>query len=719
MPRRMRCLVPMLLAGLLSVVLPRAELAHAATFTVTTTTDAPHTTPVNGNCTSTLPGNPCTLRAAVQAANSLGGTQIINLGVTGTYVLAIQGSGEDNAATGDLDINGVNLTINNASQSAITLDASRLDRFFDIGPVSPAQLSISAVTIQNGFVADGGGGMRVGAESTLTLLQGAVTGNGAQAGIFGGAGGGILIATGGAATLTDVVVSGNTANGGGGLPFAGAGIGGGILSSGTLTLNRVTVSGNSAGSGCRSSNPSPSGSGGGISSGGALTATNVTISGNSAQAAGGGICRAGASRGGGLDAGSNTTLLNVTISGNAATGGGGISGSVPVTNTLLANNTGGNCNATLVSGGDNISSDSTCNLTGIGDRNNTDPMLGPLQDNGGFTPTQALLPGSPAIDAVTHNPCPPPNTDQRGFLRPGGPRCDIGAFELNAVSPTPTSTPTSTVTPTATPTSTATATAIPSRTATATTTPTHTSTPTAMLTATATPPAVLPVSPPPLSGQAGTPCATQVGQSCAISGAAAGSWTKTSSGTFRVTATGPANTAPRGTPRVFLPTTAGVESTPCAPLPAAAPFTTSCAGTTVGDLLQGGTVVVRFPLVGGGTFDVTGSVTGPAVAVPLAPAAVRVAPLLPSAPPLLLPPPPSPLVPVPAAVGRVGAAPPAIPLIPEGATGPLLLAGFGGLAALAAWRRKSHGNSETRAAARQARGRADAAHEQTASRQPD
>ena len=51
----------------------------------------------------------------------------------------------------------------------------------------------------------------------------------------------------------------------------------------------------------------------------------------------------------------------------------------------------------------------------------------PLQDNGGATPTHALLPDSPAIDAAASLNCPP--TDQRGVARPQGPRCDIGAFE--------------------------------------------------------------------------------------------------------------------------------------------------------------------------------------------------------------------------------------------------------------------------------------------------
>jgi hypothetical protein len=54
-----------------------------------------------------------------------------------------------------------------------------------------------------------------------------------------------------------------------------------------------------------------------------------------------------------------------------------------------------------------------------------DPALGPLQDNGGPTPTQALLAGSPALDVVPRtSTCRP---DQRGV--PRFVPCDIGAFE--------------------------------------------------------------------------------------------------------------------------------------------------------------------------------------------------------------------------------------------------------------------------------------------------
>ena len=70
---------------------------------------------------------------------------------------------------------------------------------------------------------------------------------------------------------------------------------------------------------------------------------------------------------------------------------------------------------TLVDLGHNISSDSSCNFTGTGSRNNVDPRILPLADNGGPTWTCALSPGSPAIDAGGTTGAPA--TDQRGLPR--------------------------------------------------------------------------------------------------------------------------------------------------------------------------------------------------------------------------------------------------------------------------------------------------------------
>jgi hypothetical protein len=105
-------------------------------------------------------------------------------------------------------------------------------------------------------------------------------------------------------------------------------------------------------------------------------------------------------------------------------------------NTLLSSSaTGDNCSGIAVTSlGHNLSSDDSCGLSGPGDLQNTDPLLGPLQDNGGPTLTHALLPGSPAIDAGDNGNAPA--TDQRGLPRimdgdgNGSFLADIGAYEL-------------------------------------------------------------------------------------------------------------------------------------------------------------------------------------------------------------------------------------------------------------------------------------------------
>jgi hypothetical protein len=101
----------------------------------------------------------------------------------------------------------------------------------------------------------------------------------------------------------------------------------------------------------------------------------------------------------------------------------------------------------VTSNGYNLSSDNGGGyLNGPGDQINTDPLLGPLQDNGGPTLTYALLPGSPAIDAGDPSFTPPPWYDQRGtdFWRVRNNRVDVGSFEVQngpALTPTPTPTP--------------------------------------------------------------------------------------------------------------------------------------------------------------------------------------------------------------------------------------------------------------------------------------
>src|SRR6266581_4282203 len=203
--------------------------------------------------------------------------------------------------------------------------------------------------------------------------------------------------------------------------------GGGIRNLGTLSLNNVTLAANSSGI-----------NGGGLLNLGTLTLTNTTVSGNTASADGGGIYNGG---------GSTLTITASTLSGNSANSagrnGGGIfnasaaiaaltnaTGTVTLTNTLIAGSAGGNCGGVITSGGNNLDSGSTCAFGAAGDLSNQDPLLGVLANNGGVTQTRALSAGSPAIDAGSNAACPA--TDQRGVARPfpAGGICDIGAFEF-------------------------------------------------------------------------------------------------------------------------------------------------------------------------------------------------------------------------------------------------------------------------------------------------
>ena len=168
-------------------------------------------------------------------------------------------------------------------------------------------------------------------------------------------------------------------------------------------------------------------------------AWNTTAGGAGGAGGPGGYCEHGtggphgawASGGSGLGAiYGGVHLINCTVAFNSATGGsasGGITGGWLI-NTLLATNLPvNNRNAIVTDAGHNLSSDGSCAFTGVGSMNNTDPKLGPLANNGGPTLTMALLPGSPAIDAGDNTLAPP--TDQRGFPRPAGLACDIGAYE--------------------------------------------------------------------------------------------------------------------------------------------------------------------------------------------------------------------------------------------------------------------------------------------------
>ena len=265
------------------------------------------------------------------------------------------------------------VTINGSGADVLAVDGNATSSVFQIGTGATAPtVAISGLTIRN-----------------------------AQ----GGFGGGILNGSGATLTITNSTISGNT-----------AAFGGGIFNSGPLTIANTTVTGNTASEG------------GGIYSNGSLTIINSTISGNTVNSDGGGIFNLG-----------TVAITNSTLSSNSASFGGGIFtiGTVEIGDSVLKAGASGvniaNDGGTVTSLGYNLSSDDGGGfLTGPGDQINTDPLLGPLQDNGGPTFTHALLPGSPAIDMGDPNFTPPPFFDQRGSRssRVVNGRIDIGSFEV-------------------------------------------------------------------------------------------------------------------------------------------------------------------------------------------------------------------------------------------------------------------------------------------------
>lgn len=129
----------------------------------------------------------------------------------------------------------------------------------------------------------------------------------------------------------------------------------------------------------------------------------------------------------------NLTLWNVTVANNDGYGVVNTLATLHVIHTIIAHNTPQDCDilGSLATNIKNLDGDGTCSV-----EYTADPLLGPLEDNGGDTWTHALLPASPAIDAGDNAYCPA--TDQRGVERPkdgdddGSAVCDIGAFELTS-----------------------------------------------------------------------------------------------------------------------------------------------------------------------------------------------------------------------------------------------------------------------------------------------
>ena len=417
---------------------------------VTTTADEVDRTPGDGTCAAE--SNACSLRAAVQEANRLPGTQTIRV-PAGSYVLSrtpADEAGPDPAAGGDLDLLD-EVIILGVDRATVIVDGNRLSRIFEVAPgvtadiqqmtirngndsggggiqVTSGSLTLRRVIVQNNESSFKGGGIAVGGlDSKLHIRNSIIRSN--RAPFFSGDGGGIDAS--GRITIEDSRIIGNEA------AFAG----GGLRATGTVRVVRSTIANNRASGGTFFSN------GGGISAVG-LDLADSTVSGNFAEAQGGGVFATGsifnstisrnrsATNGGGVSTSGTLSLLHATIAFNRADDGGssldqfGLGSELSFQNTILASRSGPECaGLPPASRGNNIIDDLSCGPRQAGDRPGIDPRLNDtLADNGGPTLTHVLRPGSPAIDAAADVGL---LRDQRGVRRPQGPGSDIGAVEKN------------------------------------------------------------------------------------------------------------------------------------------------------------------------------------------------------------------------------------------------------------------------------------------------
>jgi hypothetical protein len=398
------------------------------------------------------------LREALRLTNAASGTSD-----TITFDPAVFGSPRTLTLTAGQFTVTDTVAIVGPGSGLLTLNAAGTSRHFLEGMQGTGSLlSLSGLTLTNGFANDGGGA--ISTFNGVLELSDVVISN-CQASNAGGA---ILVE--GSLTMRDCTISGNKETGSGGGIYVS--VSGSVTGGGSVVIERSSIVNNQA-----------AGAGGGldIDSNDALQISDSLISGNTAatQSAGYG--------GGGLfitgSVGSGSFIRNSTISGNIAangSAGGGLSlltyDTLPISNsTITGNSTTGSgggiavntgyyggvgnvsLNSTIISGnlagtGEDMSFPGTTNVTGnnnligvanagnftlTGADNLTgtlaaplNSLLGPLANNGGPTKTNAILPGSPAINAG--NNAVGLAFDQRGFPRVVGPTADIGAFEVQA-----------------------------------------------------------------------------------------------------------------------------------------------------------------------------------------------------------------------------------------------------------------------------------------------
>ena len=325
-------------------------------------------------------GTDCSLREAITAAQtntSFGGcpagfaADTISL-PDGTYRITRAGAGEDANATGDFDITGTNpLDIQPESSTAhVVIDGNGLDRVFQ--DMSSGLVKFLAVQITGGALTGFEDGAGIQNSTGVTALENVtVDGNSTEA-----QGGGVAVY--GNVQVVNSTIAQNEAEGNGGGFYVPGGA--------SLVANSSTIYGNKA-----DSDGNGSGYGGGLAEAGSLTVsfTNVINAGNSGTSPTPGNSASDCSSG-------PQFFPRYTLS----------SQSMGPADCLVGFNPGTNL----------VSSDLKVDST--------------LRDNGGQTPTLALLSGSPAIGAGgTAAPDECPSIDQNGNPRPAG-SCDIGAVQF-------------------------------------------------------------------------------------------------------------------------------------------------------------------------------------------------------------------------------------------------------------------------------------------------
>ena len=384
----------------------------SATFTVTKTTDSN-----DGMCDAD-----CSLREAVTAANNAAGDDIVN------FDGMVFGSAQTvNVTLGEIIIGASGtLTINGTGANLLTIDGNLTSRIFKTIAGVVATINDLKLTRGNGVgsVNNNTGGAIYNDLGTLTLNNLIITQSTAtNAGGIRNSGGGSVL------NINNCIVSNNTAT---------TSSGGGIqnFSTSTVNIENSTFVGNTSGG--------TTGGGGGQFNG-AVRITNSTFANNTAPNG----------TGGGLQSnGTNQIITNSTFSGNSSgnSGGGIHRGTTNVNffirNTIIAGNNGTAASPDITNSTGGINSEGNNIIGNVGtstgwimsDLLNTNPMLNPLADNGGFGMTFLPMSGSPAIDAgqncvvdltcATNNPPNAVTTDQRGVARPQGMTVDIGAIEV-------------------------------------------------------------------------------------------------------------------------------------------------------------------------------------------------------------------------------------------------------------------------------------------------